>query len=383
MCVELKKFTVFIYAMLFSFLWTNTVFADQSSPLALPFDVEAVRLKTGSPLKKLFSCKPPPAPMKNLKMESMYDKKDGTFSVIDPKAYIAYKKASKPASIFEIGLASMTNQYVRSNPPRADIAACTLDWLAFWAKGDALLGNVNKNGEYTRKWLLGSISSAWMQIQNEPSLDPDKRKEVIDWIRKVAKAAKADFSRDGHLNSRQNNHLYWAAWGVGAAGMAINDASMFDWAINKAREGINDIQLDGTLPLELARGQRAYHYHLFAAMPLFMLANAAEKNGINLFLRNDNALRRLAELCLKNLGNPIAFQQITGKKQDLTRAGTSSDLGWVEIYRQHYKNPRADAALQKFRPMKCSRFGGNVTLLYSQILVKSSQENKVNYTIVD
>jgi len=118
-------------------------------------------------------------------------------------------------------------------------------------------------------------------------------------------------------------------------------------------------------------------------MPLFMLANAAEKNGIDLFQRNDNALRRLAELCLENLGNPIAFQQITGKKQDLNRAGTLSDLGWVEIYHQHYKNHRADATLQKFRPIKCSRFGGNVTLLYSQILVKSSQKNKVNYTSSD
>ena len=375
MCARIKL-TTFICAILFSFLWTDAVVANQSSPLAPPFDVEAIRLKTGKPLRRDFSCKQPPAPMKNLKMESMYNKKDGTFSVIDPKAYIAYKKASKPTSIFEIGLASMANRYVRSNPPRADIAACTLDWLAIWAKGDALLGNVNKNGEYTRKWLLGSISSTWMQIRDEPSLDPDKRKEVINWIRKVAKAAKADFSRDEHLNSRQNNHLYWTAWGVGAAGMAINDASMFNWAINKAKKGIDDIQPDGTLPLELARGQRAYHYHLFAAMPLFILANAAEKNGIDLFQQNDNALRRLAELCLKNLGNPVDFQQITGKKQDLTRTGTSSNLGWVEIYRKHYQDTNADTVLQKFRPMKSSRFGGNVTLLYSQILVPSSQKNK-------
>ena len=370
------KSVAFVGAILFSFLWIEASRASQSYHLAPSFDVEAIRLKTGKPLKRNFSCKHPPAPMKNLYMESMYDKKDGTFSVVDPKAYAAYKKACKPASVFEIGLASMANRYVRSDPPRADIAACTLDWLSTWAKGDALLGDVNKNGEYTRKWLLGSVSSVWMQIRDEPSLDQDKRKEVIDWIRKVAKAAKADFSRDGHLKSRRNNHLYWAAWGVGAAGMAINDASFFNWAIDKARVGIDDIQPDGTLPLELARGQRAYLYHLFSAMPLFMLANAAEKNGIDLFHRNDSALRSLAELCLENIGKPDTFQQMTGKVQEMTRAGTSTDLGWVEIYRQHYQDLRADAVLQKFRPMKASRFGGNVTLLYSHILVKSSQKKK-------
>ncbi len=366
----------FIGVILLSFLWTDVVSASQSSHLVPPFDVEAIRLKMGKPLKRKFFCKLPPAPMKNLHMESMYDKKDGTFSVIDPKAYAVYKKACKPASVFEIGLASMANRYVLSDPPRIDIAACTLDWLVTWARGDALLGDVNKNGEYTRKWLLGSISSVWMQIRDEPSLDQDKRKVVINWIRKVAKAAKADFSRDGHLKSRRNNHLYWAAWGVGAAGMAIDDASFFNWAIDKARSGIDDIQPDGTLPLELARGQRAYLYHLFSAMPLFMLANAAEKNGIDLFQRNDSALRRLAELCLENIGQPDTFHQMTGKVQDMTRTETSSNLGWVEIYRQHYQDLRADAVLQKFRPMKTSRSGGNVTLLYSHILMKSSRKKK-------
>jgi poly(beta-D-mannuronate) lyase len=269
----------------------------------------------------------------------------------------------------------MANRYVLSNPPRSDIAACGLEWLNAWASGDALLGEVNKNGEYTRKWLLGSIASAWMQIRDEPSLDPEKRKEVTGWIRQVAEVVKSDFSRDGRLKSRRNNHLYWAGWGVAAAGMALDDTRMFDWGVDKARVGIDDIQQDGTLPLELARGQRAYLYHLFAAMPLFMLANAAEKNGIDLFRENDNGLKRLGELCLKNLGHPDDFQQMTGKVQDLTHVGTASDLGWVEIYRQHYQDPRADAALQEFRPMKHSRFGGNITLLYSQILLQSQKKN--------
>jgi len=362
-----------LLSILLSTVYTTHSYAD--SPLFPPFDVGAVRDKAGVVDKKAFSCERPPEAQKDLHMESFYEKEDSSSSTVDPEAYAAYKKASKPASIFEIRLASMANRYVRSSPPRQDVAACDLDWLVAWADGDALLGDVNKNGEYTRKWLLGSIASTWLQIRDEPTLDPEKKQRVISWIRKVATAVKSDFSRDGHLKSRQNNHMDWAAWGVGAAGIAINDRAMFDWGVEKARKGIDDIQPDGTLPLELARGKRAYLYHLFAAMPLFMMANAAEKNGIDLFRENDKALQRLGELCLKNLDHPDTFQQMTGQEQDLTHVGTASDLGWVEIYRQHYDDPRADAALEAFRPMKQSRFGGNITLLYSGVFVKNGTKN--------
>lgn len=367
-------FTALACGVVSTLIYTAAFAQSASYRLNPPFDVDSIRLKTGKVDHKPFTCQKPPAPMVDIQVESFYDKKEGTYSVVDPKAYAAYKKATKPASKFEIGLAKMANRYVRSNPARPDLAVCDLEWLHTWADAGALLGNVNKNGEYTRKWLLGSISSVWLQIRDEPALDPAKRKKVTEWIRAVANAARADYSRDTHLNSRQNNHLYWAAWGVGAAGMALDDTDMFDWAISKARIGIDSIEEDGTLPLELGRGQKAYLYHLFSALPLFMLANAAEKNGINLFSQNDNGLQRLGKLSLANLGDPDFFEEASGREQDLTRVGTSSDLGWVEIYRKHYQDPRADAALKTFRPMKHSRFGGNITLLYSELLVPSPKK---------
>ena len=363
----------FACGVISAFVLMGGVNAEASS-LTPPFDVRAVRAGTGINDRKDFTCEKPPVPMQDLHMESFYSKEGGTASVVDPAAYAAYKAANKPGSEFEVKLEAMSNRYVRSNPPRADIASCALDWLATWAEAGALLGDVNKNGEYTRSWLIGSIASAYMQIRNEPSLDAAKLKEVTSWIRTIAEAVKSDFSREADLNSRRNNHLYWAAWGVGAAGMALNDDSLFRWAVEKTRVGINDIQQDGSLPLEMARAERAYLYHLFAAMPLFMMANAAEKNGIDLFSENGNALQRLGKLCLQNLGRPDYFEQKTGKTQDLTHVGTPSDLGWVEIYHQHYNDPLADAALQDFRPMKQSRFGGNITLLYSQLAVKKAKD---------
>lgn len=348
--------------------------AVAASSLTTPFDVPAVRAKTGKKDNKPLNCKTPPEPMRDIKVESFYREGDKSYSIVDEKKHSAYKKASKPASVFEIGLGGYGNRYVRSAPPRADVAACAAQWMASWARAGALLGEVNKNGEYTRKWLLGSIASDWMQIRDEPSLDATERRDITKWIRDVAEQVKSDFSRDTDLKSRQNNHIYWAAWALTAAGMALNDREFFNWGVEHARNGIKHIEADGTLPLEVARGRRAYLYHMFAAMPLFMVANAAGKNGIDLFKENGSALKRLGDLCLSNLGDGHDFVKMTGEEQDLARVGTASDTGWIEIYRQHYNNLAADAALQKFRPAKQSRFGGNITLLYAQLNVPSPKK---------
>lgn len=349
--------------------------AATQSGLKPPFDVVSVRDDVGKKDKKPFFCKQPPAPMRDLHFYSMYKKDEGNASIVDPKAYATYKKANEPISKFQVGLTTMANRYVKSDPPRPDIAACDLDWLVSWADGGALLGDVNKNGEYTRKWLLASLSNTWMQIRDEPSLDREKSRRVTKWLHDVAEAAMEDFSRNENLKSRQNNHLYWAAWGVGSAGLATGDREMFDWAIERARYGIDQIQPDGTLPLEVARGQRAYLYHLFSAMPLFMLANAAEKNGVDLFHENNDGLKRLAKICLDNLDDQSYFVQLTGKKQDMSHVATPSDLGWLEIYYKHYGDPRAAEALKRFRPVKHSRMGGNITLLYGHV-VAVKDENK-------
>jgi poly(beta-D-mannuronate) lyase len=312
--------------------------------------------------------------MRDLQFEGIYEKGDKTYSKVDPTAYAAYKKAYQPISAYEQHLVFTANTYVKSNPARGDIAACDLDWLEAWAKKDALLGQVNKSGEYIRKWLLGSIANTWLQIRDEQSLDAEKKKNVLKWIEKLASAVKTDFSRDEDLKSRQNNHLYWAAWGVSSAAIALDNQDMFDWAMQKAKFGIDEIQANGTMPLELDRRKRAYLYHLFAAMPLFALAEAGYKNGVDLFSENDHGLDRLAALNIKNIGHPADFARMTGEEQEKTHMGSASDLGWVEIYYLHHPESTATAAiLKEFRPMKHSRMGGNITLLYAQ---KSDREKQ-------
>ena len=354
----------YLYSLLILFLLIpNIAHADSLTP---PFDVAAIRATVGAPDAKPFTCKQPPAPLRDLLFDSPYSRNDPSRSLIDAAAEAAYKQENKPLSLYENNLASMANRYVRSNPPRADVAACLLDWLNDWAQGDALMGNVNEGGVNIRKWMLSAVANAWLQVRDEPSLDAEKRENAIAWIKKVAFAVRNDYSSDTQLVSHQNNHLTWAAWGVAAAGVALDDRDMFGWAMNKGRVGIGQIQQNGTLPLELARRSRAYTYHLFSAIPLFALAEIAEKNGVDLFSFNNEALLRLAQLNLKNIGHPDDFAQLTGETQEQPKRGDNADFGWIELYNIRYPNdPLAQVALNILRPLKSSRMGGDITLLYA------------------
>ncbi len=329
-----------------------------------PFDVQAIRLNSGRADKSRFECNRPPEALSNLKFHSIYGNLSENSSIVDPEAYDAYNEALTPVRTFETGLVSMSNRYVRSNPPRGDVARCAMEWMDSWAEGNALLGHVNRTGEFVRKWTLSTIASAWIEIRDEKSLDPDKKRIVEEWIAQVAMAVQSDFDHNTDDRSRQNNHLYWAAWAVASAGMALDDRSMFEWAMDKAHFGVMQIARDGTLPLEMDRGRKAFNYHVYAATPLFMLAEAGLANGVDLYNENDKGLYRLGRRILRSADDPQYFEDKTGEPQDLTRTLSSSNLVWLEVYNARFPSSEGRRWLEKFRPMRQSRVGGDATLLY-------------------
>ena len=304
--------------------------------------------------------------MKDLFFESIYDKKSKNSSVVDPEAHAKYKEDTKPVRTLESGLATTANYYSKSNPPRSEIAACVMSWIQIWADADGLLGMSSANGEFIRKWILASISLAYIQVRDDPYIAPDVDEKAKKWIKRVADLVIKDFSKDTDKGSRNNNHMYWAAWGVMAAAIALDDNDLYDWALYEAKSGIHDIEEDGSLPLEMARGPKAYNYHHFASIPLFMMAETARINGEDLYELNDQGLKRLARLILDNMEDQTYFEQTTGKVQNLHRTITSSNLVWLEIYTNRYPDDQvAEYWLQKFRPVKQSRVGGDATLLYN------------------
>ena len=334
--------------------------------IAIPYDVPQIQQDFGKKDTKSFSCPSYPKPIKNLILPSYYKSDDETKSQVNSKKYEQHQEMRAPLRNFENTLLKMTNRYVASNPARIDIAKCAQNWLYSWAKKDALLGKTNKTGEHLQKWTLSVVANAYYQIKNDNSLSTHKNKKIEKWLKKYAYSVKETYSQNTQLNSRQNNHLYWAAWAVGFTGALLEDKSLFDWGVSKALYGVYQIQPNGVLPLELDRGSRAVNYHVFAAHPLVMMAELARINdAVNLYAENNKALEKLVNLSVQGVFNPKFFEKQTGLSQEVELLRNGSALAWLSVYKRYRTTKPVNDLIQAHKPMKQTRTGGNISLLYS------------------
>jgi poly(beta-D-mannuronate) lyase len=244
----------------------------------------------------------------------------------------------------------------------AGAASCAMQWLSSWAAGDAMLGDVNHQGEYEREWTLGGLAMAYLKVRDTGASDPDHDK-IAAWFSQLATIVETYYPPTGELN----NHDYWAGVAVAASGIAANDRSIFDWGIAQYKVGVDAITSEGTLPLEMARGARALHYHLFAIEPLVMIAEMGRANGNDLYLMNGGAIERLAKRCVDGILDPSYFAQQSGFTQDITPGQTlrTDEIAWMEPYQARYPTAAMLNILSRYRPVVYSRLGGNLTKLYS------------------
>jgi poly(beta-D-mannuronate) lyase len=121
--------------------------------------------------------------------------------------------------------------------------------------------------------------------------------------------------------------------------IAANDNQLFDWGIAAYHIGVAEIEPDGSLPIEMKRGRRALHYHLFALAPLVYLAELGEENGQNLYAERSYALQKLATLSAQGMTNNHFFEQATGVSQDTPNGPpTAEQINWASIYVSRFPN---------------------------------------------
>ena len=127
-------------------------------------------------------------------------------------------------------------------------------------------------------------------------------------------------------------------------------------------KGIGDIEDDGTLPMEMARGEKALHYHNYALAPLVVMAEIGSRaTGEDWYGVRDHRLDLLAEKVLSGWRDRSWFAEKAGVAQE--KLGGHTDLGWVELYRHHALNPADFEDLHRAGPYDEPRLGGSLTLL--------------------
>ena len=310
-----------------------------------------------------FICPALPDPVVDLKMPSKYRSDDSKRETIDPENAAGYEELSSPIYGFMNEISDASDLVVRTHGRQQDAADCAIAGLRRWADAGAMLGDSNGIGDAVRKWELASAALAYLKLDSEVDIAAADRAAIESWLRRLALRVRKVYGSDLQLNSRNNNHVYWAAWGVTAAGLALDDQGFIDWGRAVYRRALKQIEPDGTLPLETGRGSRALQYHIFAIAPLVAIAETGEVNGVALYREHDSALLRLIDRTLSGLDDPSWFAAKAGAPQLLESAVSSANLAWLEFYNRRFADPRAERWLQELRPMRQRRLGGNLTAL--------------------
>ncbi|TNM60803.1 alginate lyase family protein [Aliirhizobium smilacinae] len=290
----------------------------------------------------------------DLSTTSYYD--DAAHSHIDPARQRAYKQATDILQTAARKVEAMADRYRTTGSEAA--AACAASWLEAFAQAGALGGKMAGNqSAYVQGWMLGGFSMAWLKIRTVETLPASARKSVPVWLSDLALKNQSYYAdRETKMDGR-NNHRYWSGFAVMAAGIAADRRDLFDWGIKSFRIGINQIQPDGTLPLELARRSRALHYHLFAAAPLVTMAELAAANGLDLYAERDEALPRLVKKAISGIEKPEDFAVKAGIPQERIplQAGT---IGWAAPFEHRFPDPALQALLGQLKSRSITYLGG-------------------------
>lgn len=112
------------------------------------------------------------------------------------------------------------------------------------------------------------------------------------------------------------------------------------------------------LPLELARGRRALHYHLFAVAPLVVLAEVAQANDVDLYAQSGGALRRLVECVLNGLDDPSTFEKRTGEAQEPPDLHSGLTVSWLVPVQRRFPGIRVSGKLREASAQGYFMLGG-------------------------
>lgn len=288
----------------------------------------------------------------NLTLEGYYT--DRQSSIVDPQRWKAYAEASGPYRRLAKDIVDAADDYRATGSRTA--ANCALKLMTAAARDAVFAGTMSsRQAYYVQGWLTGAIAIAYLKVRDSGLATDEDRNLLFPWFERVVAQTERFYGESG----AKNNHLYWAGVEIAAAGIAAGDNKLFNWGVNAYREGVAQIGADGTMPLEMRRGRRALHYHLYALAPLVYLAAFGKANGLDLYSENHDALSRLVRFCIASEKDDSLIARIAGAAQEEQNGPPSADLvSWAVIWQAQFHDPKVAAYLERAVSLTSLYLGG-------------------------
>jgi poly(beta-D-mannuronate) lyase len=338
------------------FVWCAVVLAlvdvcAAERPLQSPWDGTTVRLTDAA-----YACPDAIRLTPDLTTSGFYSDKKS--SIIDPVKWKAYSESAGPVKKLGQEAVDAADAYLATGSKQA--AECVLKLEKTAALDKALTGKMSSNqAYYVQGWVMGALGIALLKVRDSGVVNSADSTLLTEWMKTVTKQTMDYYDRLLAKSHEGNNHLYWAGVQVGAVAIAADDRTMFDWALMAYRNGIAQISPEGVLPAEMGRGQRALHYHLYAASPLVYIAEFGKVNGIPLYAEDHGALKKLVDLSVKGLEGSGFFDKATGIKQDLPDGAPSAEaIGWAKVYVHRFPDPAISKLLAEAPSLGYMYLGG-------------------------
>ncbi len=345
----MKKARTLVTAYLTLFALIQMCTAQE--PLRSPWDFKQIKVSDAA-----YSCPAPIHLTPDLTTDGFYSDSKG--SVIDPVKGKAYSESSGPVKQLGQYAVDAADAYQATGSRQA--AECVLKLEKTAALDKALTGKMSSSQAYfVQGWVEGALGIALLKIRDSGVVSPADTRLLTDWMKTVSQQTMDYYNARLAKNPLGQNHVYWAGVQVAAIAIAANDRKLFDWALMAYRTGIKEVSPDGSLSEEMRRGQRALHYHLYAASPLVYIAEFGEDNGIHLYAENNSALKHLVELSIKGLQGSGYFDKATGIKQDLPDGPPSAEaIGWAKVYVYRFPDPEISKLIAQAPSLGYMYLGG-------------------------
>lgn len=293
----------------------------------------------------------------DLTTNGFYSPEDPTHSIVDPTLMKAYAASSGPIKDAARTIVALSDRYRTTGSREA--AACALHLLAQMAHNHTMAGHMSsQQAYYVQGWLAGAVAIAYLKARNSGLDNPQQAKEIGAWLLKLAESTRDWYDAAEQRRPEQNNHLYWAGAELASIAAVDDRPDLLKWAVAAYKNGVDQIQPDGVLPLEMARGQRALHYHLYALAPLVYIAEFAEANDEGLYAYRHDALARLVKLCLEGLSDPALFARRTGVRQEVPRVPSGDDAWWTVPYGRRFPSSQLATIAANARTLSSFYLGG-------------------------